>query len=287
MSALLTPSDQGQKLSEENFRLLQGKIYQSSGIVIERQKEYLLEARLAPMLRKRNLGSLNDLAGLLRSTRDPAISTEFVESLTTHESYFFRDEAQFDLLGNKVIPELLEKRQTRRKLSFWSAAASSGQEAYSIAITAQSKRPANWGVEILATDLSERILERAREGRYTAHEVSRGPFPEKLKPHFASSGNGYLLSKAIRDMVQFRKFDLRQDMLPLGCFDVIFCRNVLIYFDTPTKARILESLAGVLAPDGILFLGSTESVMSLTNRFVRKTVGNAVYYHLVDPGKPR
>lgn len=265
-------------MTEDSFQFLRDKIHQHSGIVIEHHKQYLLEARLAHILNRRSLRSLNELSSVMRATADLALLSEVIESMTTHESYFFRDKPQFDALRGKVIPELIARESGRRKLSLWSAAAASGQEAYTLAITLQEMQLPNWNFEILATDLSERILARARAATYTANEMARGLSPEHLKRYFQPVGADWKLRDSIARPVQFKPFDLRQDMRTLGTFDIIFCRNVLIYFDAATKRKIFDSLASVLAPNGALFLGSTETTLGISERFARKTANGAVYY---------
>ncbi len=265
-------------LSAEHFQFLQAKIYEHSGIVIDRSKQYLVEARLTPVVQRRQLGSLNALSNAIRAATDAMLLREVIESMTTHESYFFRDHAQFEVLRTRLIPDLMTRRAQKRRLTFWSAAASSGQEAYTLAMTLREMHLANWKLEILATDLSDRILTRAKEGLYSAHETSRGTFPPQLRKYFEQSGQEYRICDSIRNMVEFKKFDLRTGMSGLSNFDVIFCRNVLIYFDENTRRKILEELSRSLAPDGILFLGSTESTIGLTERFTRKLHEGAIYY---------
>jgi chemotaxis protein methyltransferase CheR len=265
-------------LTPECFQFLRDKIHQHSGIVIEQHKQYLLEARLAHILNRRSLRSLNELSSLIRAGADLTLMSEVIESMTTHESYFFRDKPQFDVLRTKIVPELMSRDAGRHKLRFWSAAASSGQEAYTLAMTLQEMQLPNGTFDILATDLSERILARARAATYTNHEIARGLFPEHLKRHFQPAGADWKLRESVTRAVQFKPFDLRQDMRALGTFDVIFCRNVLIYFDTPTKRKIFDGLASVLSPRGTLFLGSTETTLGISERFVRHCAGGAVYY---------
>jgi chemotaxis protein methyltransferase CheR len=265
-------------LSDDNFLFLQQKIYSNSGIVIERPKQYLLEARLTPVVRNLRLKSLDELCKVVRTTSDASVLNAVIEAMTTHETYFFRDEPHFQALKSTVIPELMARRKRRMKLRFWSAAASCGQEAYSLAMLLCELRNPVWTFEILGTDISERILTRARAARYTAHEVSRGLPQDLVAKYMERLGEEFVVREPVRRMVQFQKFDLRSPMRPLGVFDVIFCRNVLIYFDLPTKRGILNEIASVLAPDGALFLGSTETTIGITDRYQRKHQSGAVYY---------
>ena len=177
-------------MTEENRRFLRRWIHKASGIVISNQKDYLLDARLAPILAKRKLSSLNELCKLLRGSEDPNLCIDVTEAVTTHESYFFRDPAQFQALHN-VIPELLAARLPHRKLTFWSAAASRGQEAYSLAILLARMPKAKWAFEILGTDLSSRAVKQAREATYSERELSRGLQPDQIRKHFERHGSGW------------------------------------------------------------------------------------------------
>lgn len=267
-------------LTAENYALLQEHIHRESGIVLDSGKNYLVEARLLPVARRAGLTSLNDLCALLRAAGSPALKREVVEAMTTNETHFFRDPAQYDALKRAIVPELLERRQQIRRLSFWSAASSSGQEAYSLAMMLREMGLPGWDFRILGTDLSEAILQRAREGRYLQIEVNRGlPAPYLVK-HFTRHGLEWQLKDEIRQMARFERFDLRQSMHTLGPFDVIFCRNVLIYFDLETKKKILSQIHDTLLSGGYLFLGTAETTLNLDERYQRRSIGQAVAYQV-------
>jgi len=262
-------------ISEENYKYMQHEIYRQSGIVLDDDKHYLLESRLMPVARAAKLANLDELCARLRIGSDPALQQKVIEALTTNETLFFRDIAPFDALRQRLIPELLAKRSP--KITIWSAASSSGQEAYSIAMLLKelgTDRP----VEILGTDLSEQILDRAREGKYVQFEVNRGlPAPYLVK-YFRREGLDWQLKDEIRSMVKFRRFDLRQPMAGLGKFDIVFCRNVLIYFDVKTKIEILNQILSVLNPGGYLILGGAETTLNLQGSFERVPIGTTAAY---------
>jgi chemotaxis protein methyltransferase CheR len=266
-------------VNEENYRYLQQEIYRQSGIVLDDDKHYLLESRLVPVARAAKLTSLDELCARLRAGADTALAQKVIEALTTNETLFFRDIAPFDALRQRLIPELLAKRS--QKLAIWSAAASSGQEAYSIAMLLKEMGTADRPVEILGTDLSEEILERAREAKYLQFEVNRGLPPSYLVKYFNREGLDWQLKDEIRNMVTFRRFDLRQSMVELGKFDIVFCRNVLIYFDVETKIKILNQILTGLHPGGYLFLGGAETTLNLQASFERVPIGTTVAYRKI------
>jgi len=263
-------------VTPENYKYLQEKIYRESGIVLDQDKHYLLESRLMPVVRAARLASLDELCVRLRAKASPELARQVIEALTTNETIFFRDIAPFEALRERIIPELLKK--SPRKLAIWSAAASSGQEAYSIAMLLCEMTLADTPVEILGTDLSEQILERAREARYVEFEVNRGLPARYLVKYFKREGLDWALEEEIRHMVKFRRFYLRQPMAGLGSFDIVFCRNVLIYFDVETKMKILNQILDVLNPGGYLLLGGAETTLNLHDKFERVAVGNTAVY---------
>lgn len=265
-------------IQAENYRFLRDYIYQESGIVLDDDKHYLLQARLLPVAQESHLASLDALCAALRNSANPPLHKKVVEAMTTHETLFFRDAAPFDALKTEILPPLIEQRKTTRKLTFWSAAASSGQEAYSLAMMLLEMGLGGWNIQILGTDLSEQILARAREGRYLRIEVNRGLPANYLVKYFDRQGLDWQIKDQIRKMVQFEYFDLRKSMRTKGPFDVIFCRNVLIYFDVETKKKILQELRGALFPGGHLILGGAESTLNLDNEFLRVPAGRSVFY---------
>ena len=266
------------EITAENFAFLQQQIYRDSGIVLEAGKQYLVEARLAPIVREHGLASVNDLCALLRALTNDGLRRKVVEAMTTNETQFFREPAQYEALRTTVLAELLAQRRSPRPLSCWSAAASTGQEAYSLAMLAADMGLASWDIQILATDLAESVLERARLARYTQLEVNRGLPAAYLVKYFTRQGLEWILKDEIRRWVRFQRHDLRDSARHLGPFDLVFCRNVLIYFDTETKRRILCHVREAMYPGGYLLLGAVETILDLEDLFERKRIGQAVLY---------
>ncbi len=250
-----------------DYEFLRRLLKERSGLDLSSDKQYLVESRLIPLARRVGLPGLAELVAKMKAGSD-ALTTEVVEAMTTNETFFFRDKIPFDHL-REIMPELLQARANRRCLRIWCAASSSGQEPYSIAMCLKQIAPAltGWRVEILATDLSQEVLEKSRAGIYSQFEVQRGLPIQLLVQHFTQVGELWQLNADIRAMVQHRKLNLLHDFSHLGMFDVIFCRNVLIYFDQDTKLGIFDRLARVLEPDGVLALGAAESVVGITDVF--------------------
>lgn len=266
------------EISTENYQFLQQQVYRASGIVLDDTKQYLLEARLLPIIRREKLGGLNDLCALMRATARPEIAQEITEAMTTNETFFFRDLTPFNALRNTILPRLKAEKKLSRVLRLWSAASSSGQEAYSLAMLLLESGFEDFRIDILGTDLSEKMIERARAGRYIQIEVNRGlPAPYLVK-YFDRKGLEWQLKEVVRRMVRFQQFDLRQPMTPLGTFDIVFCRNVLIYFDLDTRKKVLNQIEGTLASGACLFLGAAETTMNLTTAFEYKSADGAIFY---------
>ena len=260
------------------FETLAALLHRGSGLSIGPDKLYLLETRLAPILRAHALPDLDALAIRLRGAA-PELERAVVEAMTTNESSFFRDDKPFAHVRTQALPRLHATRPPGARLRIWSAAASTGQEAYSLAIIVAENRAllGTREVEIVGTDIAREPLARAREGLFTQFEVQRGLPMQMLVRYFRKDGGNWRIAEAIRDMVSFREWNLLGDLRPLGTFDLIFCRNVLIYFDTPTKARALEAMARQLAPDGLLYLGGAETVLGVSDRFASLAGDRAVY----------
>jgi len=277
-AATPAPMPKAESISPQNYKFLQQEIYRASGIVIDDDKHYLLESRLTPVARLAKLATLDDLCAQLRQKSSPDLSRQVMEALTTNETLFFRDMAPFDALKTRILPEFLNGLPPGKPLNIWSAAASSGQEAYSIAMLLREQQSKTRPVNILGTDISEQILATAREARYVQFEVNRGLPAAYLVKYFTREGLDWRLKDEIRTMVTFKPFDLRQPMAALGRFHIIFCRNVLIYFDVATKTKILKQLATVLEPGGYLMLGGAESILDLQNSFERLPDKNSAIY---------
>lgn len=265
-------------ISTDNYTFLQQHVYRESGIVLDNSKQYLLEARLSPIARREGLTTVNDLCNLMRAVTRDDLRREVVEAMTTNETLFFRDLTPFDALKTSLIPLLRQRRASNKTLSIWSAAASSGQEAYSIVMYLLDAGLGDWNIRVLGTDLSEQVLARARQGRYMQVEVGRGLPAPMLVKYFDRAGLEWQIKDEVRKFVRFEQFDLRRPMVGKGPFDLIFCRNVLIYFDLTTKERILSNMYKVLAPDGYLTLGAAESMLQMNTQFERHPVGKAIFY---------
>jgi chemotaxis protein methyltransferase CheR len=251
-----------------DYDYLQKMLKDRSGLMLSADKKYLLESRLLPLARKAGVAGISDLVAKMKGGSE-ALILDVVEAMTTNETFFFRDKTPFDHFKDTVVPELLRVRAGRRSLRIWCAAASTGQEPYSLAMILKEMGAAlnGWRVEIVATDLSPEVLEKSRSGIYTQFEVQRGLPIQLLVKHFTQVGALWQLNADTKAMVQFRPFNLLQDFAPLGKFDIVFCRNVLIYFDQPTKTDIFKRLAKASEADGYLFLGAAETVVGLTDQY--------------------
>ncbi|MCX6623209.1 MAG: protein-glutamate O-methyltransferase CheR [Acidobacteria bacterium] len=272
------PEEKPAVLSPENYAFLQQYIHRESGISIGSDKLYLLRSRLQPLVDQERLGSLDALCCRLRQTPPEALRRKVVESMTTHETLFFRDPSVFDMLRNDLLPELLREKKATRTLRIWCAACSSGQEPYSVAMMLLELGCADWDLQIHATDLSSQILERAQAGRYFQIEVNRGLPALMLVKYFERAGLDWQIKEPLRRMVRFSSFDLRQSMQARGPFDLVFCRNVLIYFEMDTRKQILAGIRGSLVAGGYLLLGSSETTFNLDDRFQRRTLRNSIVY---------
>jgi chemotaxis protein methyltransferase CheR len=251
-----------------DYEFLRKLLKERSGLDLSADKQYLVESRLLPLARKAGLPGIAELVQKLKGGAD-AMTTEVVEAMTTNETFFFRDKIPFDHLGDTILPAMLQARANRRSLRIWCAASSTGQEPYSIAMCLREKAQAlsGWRIEIVATDLSQEVLEKSKAGIYSQFEVQRGLPIQLLVKYFAQTGELWQINADIRGMVQHRPLNLLQDFSHLGKFDVIFCRNVLIYFDQETKINIFERMSRIVEPDGMLVLGAAESVVGITDAF--------------------
>lgn len=252
-----------------DYDYLRKLLKERSGLDLSSDKQYLVESRLVPLARKSGLSGIPELVQKMRGGGVEPLTSEVVEAMTTNETFFFRDKIPFDHLRQTVLPALLQARAARRSLRIWCAASSTGQEPYSIAMCLKEMGAAfsGWRIEIVATDLSQAVLEKSKAGIFSQFEVQRGLPIQLLVKYFTQIGEFWQLNADIRAMVQHRQLNLLQDFSHLGMFDVIFCRNVLIYFDQETKTDIFARLAKMLDPDGVLVLGAAESVVGITSVF--------------------
>jgi chemotaxis protein methyltransferase CheR len=277
----------GIRMKPEDFDLFATLVKQRSGLTLTREKAYLLESRLMPVARKYNMGTLEDMVMQIRGQRNEALLSDITEAMTTNETFFFRDQKPFDIFRDLLLPQLLTTHTAKKQIRIWSAASSSGQEAYSIAMICaeEAAKLQGWKIDIIGTDLSREMVERSKTGIYTQFEVQRGLPITMLAKYFQQQANDrWQLKETIRQMVQFKEMNLLHDFGPIGSFDVVYCRNVLIYFDLPTKAKVLDAIRGVMTTDGALFLGGAETVLGVNEKFKPMEGQQGVYVQAINPG---
>jgi len=251
-----------------DYEYLRKLLKDHSGLDLSADKQYLIESRLLPLSRKAGLPGISELVQKMKGGAS-ALIAQVVEAMTTNETFFFRDKVPFDHFRDSIMPEIMKARAARKSIRIWCAAGSTGQEPYSLAMCLKemSAQLAGWRVEIIATDLSQEVLEKSKAGIYSQFEVQRGLPIQLLVKNFKQNGEFWQLNADIRAMVQHRQLNLLHDFSQLGVFDIIFCRNVLIYFDQDTKINIFGRLAKSMEPDGFLVLGAAETVVGLTDVF--------------------
>jgi len=274
-------------LKNDDFRFLALLVKQRTGMVLPVGKGYLIETRLMLIARKRSLDGPGVLIDALRAGHDRELMREVIEAMSTGESFFFRDWTLFDLLRTDVLPRLRNERAQAQHLRIWSAACSSGQEAYSVGMLVSELAPefAGWRIDILATDVSRDALKRAREGRYSQFDVQRGLPIRFLIKYFEPAGDTHWrIEEAIRQRITFREANLLDGFENLGAFDLILCRNVLAHFDAPTMRSTLDRIAGALRPEGFLFLGGAESVVGVSDRLEAIDGLGGFFRHAGAPG---
>jgi len=255
-------------------------IYDRAAIVLGADKDYLVESRLLPIARKHGLEGVDGVAQQLRGGRARSLEDDVIEGLTTNETYFFRDQHPFEVLKTSVLPGLIESRSATRKLRMWCGAASTGQEPYSILMTLLEALPdaAQWDIEFVATDINHTVLDKARSGIYKQHEVNRGLPATLLVRYFDRAGTDWVIKQRLRDMVEFKIMNLAEAWPFREEFDIIFMRNVLIYFDVEMKKYILQRARRLLRDDGVLFLGGAETTINLDDKYENVREGRSVFY---------
>ena len=258
-------------MNSNDYEFLCNFLMQASGLSLGPNKEYLIEARLHPVAQSWGLADVGELIEYLRTKKDMQLNTAVTEAMTTNETSFFRDKRPFDDFEKVMLPELIESRASTQTLRIWCAACSTGQEPYSLAILIREKFPAldNWNLEIVATDLAEQVLDRARAGIYSQFEVQRGMPINLLMKHFSQVPEGWQISETLREQMDWRQLNLLDNFTGLGQFDIVFCRNVLIYFETETKKSIVEKISRVLRPDGFFLLGAAETLLGFCDSYQR------------------
>ena len=256
-------------MTPQDFDYLRKLLKERSGLILAAEKQYLAESRLLPVARKHGLATLGDVVAKLKAQAASVLATDVVEAMTTNETFFFRDKIPFEHFRDSIMPALIAARAKEKRIRIWCTAAASGQEPYSLTMILKSlaRELAGMKVEILATDLSAEVLEKAKKGIYSQFEVQRGLPIQLLVKFFAREGEAWQIAPELRGMVQFRTLNLLNDFSPLGQFDVVFCRNVLIYFDQVTKIGVLNRIAPQMPDDGYLILGAAETVVGLTDAF--------------------
>ena len=253
----------------------------ASGLMLDNDKRYLVESRIAPVMRRAGLSELGQLVRLLEQGKMPDLAQEVVQAMTINETYFFRDKMPFDVFRASILPKLLDARKMQKSLRIWCAASSTGQECYSLSMILEEfkARLHGWRLEILATDLSQAALKKAKEARYSKFEVQRGLTPAQISQFFTQQGDKWQLNEAIRGRVNFKHFNLLDNYTNFGTFDVVFCRNVCIYFDAARKSDVLTRIARILAPDGVLAMGASESVIGLSTKFAPHPKHRSYFVH--------
>lgn len=276
-------------IKTEDFELLCGIVKSRSGLSLSPDKAYLLENRLMAVARKWGMNDIDGLAASVRGGPNEELLREITEAMTTNETLFFRDQTPFEQLEKVVLPRLLESRKESRRIRIWSAACSSGQEPYSIAMILKGMGSVldNWRIDICATDISRTMLDKARAGLYTQFEVQRGLPIAMLMKHFRQAGDKWEIDPAIRSMVGYQEFNLLNSSAGLGQFDIVFCRNVLIYLDPPTKSQVLDNVWKQMPADGILYMGGAETVMGVTDKFQPVSDHRGMYSCVRDGGQGR
>lgn len=253
---------------------------QHAAVILDAGKEYLAESRLTPLAYQEGLDSAQDLLAQVRHTSFGGLHRKVLDAMMNNETWFFRDHVPFEALRRAIIPELMADRGAARRITIWSAASSSGQEAYSIAMLLKEEFAGlpGWSLSIIGTDLSSAILDRARNGRYSQLEVNRGLPLKYLSRYFTHEGADWILSPEIRKMVEFRQVNLAEPWRDLPRFDIVFFRNVMIYFDVETRRSIFNRLVSTMKPDGYLMLGTAETTYGLSQSFARVTWEKTAYY---------
>lgn len=269
-------------IQKNDFDYVRNFIRDNSAIVLEPGKEYLVETRLGMLARREGMGSLEDLLKILRASPLGDLGKKVVDAMTTNETSFFRDIHPFNVLKAKLLPELIEKRRNTRRLSIWCAASSTGQEPFTIAMVIRENFPelASWQIELVATDLSQEVLQKAKEGKFSQLEVNRGLPVQYLVKYFVKDGAEWLLKPEIKNMVKFQEMNLIRPWTLSGPFDLVFIRNVLIYFDTTTKKGIFENIRKLLRPDAYMFLGSAETTLGIDDNFEKVDLEGTKCYRL-------
>ncbi len=276
------------KITLDEVKLLSKYIYDISGISLDQTKTYLFETRLDPLLEEEGLASYAELYHKARSDSRKTLEARIINAISTNETLFFRDKGPFEVLQHKVLPDLIDARSakssglTTTSIRIWSAACSTGQEIYSIAIILKELLPdmSKYNIRLFGTDISDAAVAQASRGEYGKFEIERGLPPDKLRKYFFSNGGGWSIKEEIRALATFRKLNLMLPFRALGKFDIIFCRNVAIYFNPEDRKNLFDRIADSLEPDGVLIIGSTESLTGICPRFEPHRHIRSIFYKL-------
>jgi len=273
-------------ISQQELQVLTGYIYEICGVHLDSSKEYLIKTRLDNLVKNHGCASYSELYYRARSDRTGNINTEIINAITTPETLFFRDKNPFEILRSKLIDEIVKKKSKGAipgQIRIWSAASSTGQEIYSIAITLR-ETIANidkYNISLMATDISNVVLDIAKMGKYNKFEISRGLSPQQLNKYFVEKDQYWQIKDNIRNMVKFQKINLMKPLVGLGTFDIVFCRNVAIYFTLEDRKLLFDRIANVITPDGYLFIGSSEFLTGISDRFKPVRHGKAIFYQKI------
>lgn len=277
------------KVTTEEFKIFSEYIYKISGIILGKGKEYLLETRLNSILNKLDCSSYGELLSKAKKDFKKEVENEIIDAISTNETYFFRDKSPFELLQHKILPDLIDKSLKsssgrRPSIKLWSAANSTGQEIYSIAITLLEMgiTPDKYDIKLFGTDISDAAIAQASYGIYNKFEVARGLDQRRLKRYFEEKNGQFKIKDEVRAMAQFKKMNLMKPFIGLDKYDIVLCRNVMIYFNTEDRKKIYQNIAKVLAPHGYLLIGATESLSNDTDLFASKRYLNSVFYQFKD-----
>ncbi len=275
------------KITPEEVKLISGYIHGVSGISLDQSKAYLFETRLGTLIEELNCSSFRDLYFKTMGDKGKLIEKKIIDAISTNETLFFRDNSPFEMLKHKIIPDLIDSRMSNSSilptnLKIWSAACSTGQEVYSIAIILKELLPdmKKFNIQLLGTDISDAAVSQASYGKYNKFEIERGLSSGLLNKHFTSEGNYWKISDEIRSMASFRKINLMLPFSSLGKFDIIFCRNVAIYFTLKDRKKLFDKIGDKLEPDGFLLIGSTESLTGINTKFEPKRHMRSIFYQL-------
>ncbi len=276
------------KITPDEIKLISKYVLNVSGISLSQSKAYLIETRLGPILGEYGLSSYGELYHKAKTDIKKVIEKKIIDAISTNETLFFRDSGPFELLQHKILPDLIDRRSSKSgsllpvSIRIWSAACSTGQEVYSMAIVLKELLPdlKKYNIKLMGTDISDAAVAKASYGQYNKFEIERGLPRDKLQKYFKSNGNGWKIRDDIRAMATFKKLNLMLPFAGLGKFDIVLCRNVVIYFSAEDKKKVFNKIVNILEPDGFLILGSTESMAGVCSRFVPRRYLKSVFYQL-------